>query len=73
MIHADKRPMMHWIILISVAVLLGSLVGIILPQENKDRNEFMTDCLKHEPWYSCSLKWKQMHPDPVVVVAPFNK
>jgi hypothetical protein len=32
-----------------------------------ERQRFMSDCLQHEPAYQCELKWKQMHPDPVVV------
>lgn len=57
--------------LVVIVVILGVIVGSVIGS-NKEHDVFMSDCLKYERQYSCEVKWKQMHPDPVVVVAPFN-
>lgn len=58
-----------------VVAIVGILVAIAIgaPARKAEQDAFMSDCLQHEPKYSCEAKWKQMHPDPVVVFAPFNR
>jgi len=58
-----------------VVAIIGILVAIAvrLPEEKRERDAWMADCIQHEPRYSCEAKWKGMHPDPIVVYAPLNK
>jgi hypothetical protein len=59
-------------IVLAIIVLLVIVVAGAIGQVH-DQDAFMADCTQHEPKYTCQVKWKQMHPDPVVVYAPLNK
>ncbi len=59
------------IVLVIVAMLVVIVAG--LPAQKREQDAWMSDCLQHEALYSCEVKWKQMHPDPIVVYAPLNK
>lgn len=61
--------------LIIIVAILGIIAALITiaPALKAEQDSWMADCTKHEPRYSCEVKWKQMHPDPVVVVAPLNR
>ena len=52
---------------ILAAIVLGAIVG------KDEKTAFMQSCSEHEAAYQCEYKWKQMHPDPITVYAPFNK
>lgn len=59
------------VIVVAIVGILGAtIIGAAFGYEEKD---FMADCTHHEPKYSCQIKWKQMHPDPIMVFAPFNR
>lgn len=58
------------LVLAIIGILAATILGSIFGHGEKD---FMADCIQHEPKYSCQVKWKQMHPDAVMVIAPFNR
>lgn len=60
------------LVIILAIIGLGSAV-IISAMFGHEEKDFMADCTQHEPKYLCQVKWKQMHPDPITVFAPFNK
>jgi len=61
----------EWVV---IAAILGILAAVIvgIPAQKQARDEFMASCTSAEPAYQCEFKWKQMHPDPVVVYTPLN-
>lgn len=67
-----KFTAVEWVVIAIIAGLLVALVAGV-PAQMRDKDAFMQDCQKHEPMYSCEVKYKQMHPDPLVVIAPLNK
>lgn len=67
-----NMTLIEWMIIFTiVAILLALAAG--LPAQVRERESFMASCTSREPQYECEFKWKQMHPDPIVVYAPFNK
>ncbi len=61
--------------LMIIAAIVGILAAVVLglPAQKKERDDFMASCAAREPQYECEVKWKQMHPDPVVIYAPMNR
>lgn len=64
--------MIEWMI-IGVIVLILAVVAVGAPARMAEQESFMADCMRQEPQYQCQVKWKQIHPDPVVVFAPLNR
>jgi prepilin-type N-terminal cleavage/methylation domain-containing protein len=58
-----------------VIVIISILFAVMLsmPAQQKAKEDFFASCTKVEPQYSCDVKWKQIHPDPIVVFAPLNR
>ena len=60
-------------IVIFIVVLVVMLPLAYIGERNR-HEAFLVDCMRAgEKAYECEYKWKQMHPDPVVVYAPFNR
>ena len=60
------------IIIVVIVALLGVIVGVAY--KNRDaKAAFLASCAKAEPEYQCEVKWKQMHPDPLVIYMPMNR
>lgn len=60
-------------IVFAILGILGALI-IGLPTQEKEHEDFLAACMRAgEQPYECQYKWKQMHPDPIVVYAPFNR
>jgi hypothetical protein len=59
-------------IIVAMVLLLGAIIagGIAMGDE---KEKFLASCTQQEPAYQCEVKWKQMHPDPIVVYAPLNR
>jgi hypothetical protein len=62
----------EWVIVGFIVLILAALV-LLVPAMQAEQAAFLAECQKHEPRYQCEVKWKQMHPDPIVVIAPFNR
>jgi len=60
-------------------MIVGAIIGILAilvigaPARKAEKDAFMSDCARDHKPYECQALWKQMHPDPVVVYAPFNR
>lgn len=64
--------LIEWLIIAAIVLILAALV-IGAPARQQEKAVFMSSCTAREPQYECDVKWKQMHPDPVVVFAPLNR
>lgn len=62
----------EWIIG-GIIVAMLALVAVSTPTQMEAKRQFMTSCAAQEPEYRCEVQWKQMHPDPIVVLAPLNR
>lgn len=59
-------------IIAAIVVILGMIaVGAVKTKDEKAA--FMTECAQYEKRYESEHKWKQMHPDPIVMLAPLNR
>lgn len=60
------------LIIVAIVGILGALLAGI-PAQRRAEAEFMAQCEQYEKLYQCQMKWRQMHPDPIVVYAPLNR
>lgn len=59
--------------IIAAIIVILILIGVGAVQLKDEKRAFVAECGQHEPVYQCEVKWKQMHPDPLVVIAPLNR
>lgn len=62
----------EWVIAAIIVAILGML-AVSIPAQIREKEAFLAECSAREPMYRCQVQWKQMHPAPLVVIAPLNR